>query len=71
MLEERFTNLAADQAMAVPGAEGEIDPISEEFKLVSDALRESTTKLIRQFSKRENLLLLKQFEYKSKEENEV
>lgn len=70
ILEDKYTNLAADQMNSVP-ADGESDPASEELKLVEEALADSTTKLIRQFSKRENQLLLKHFDQKTKDDTEI
>jgi hypothetical protein len=49
MLEEKFATLQADQALAVPKAEGEVDddPMSEDTRRVMALLAESTQKLIR------------------------
>lgn len=71
MLEERYASILADQSAAVPPLEGEVDPVAEETKLVEAALAESITKLIRQFSKRDNQVLLKTFDIKLKEEIEI
>ena len=73
MLEEKYTTLQADQALMVPKAEGEEDndPVSEDTRRVAVLLEESTQKLIRQFGKRENQLLLKSFNPKPKDESEI
>lgn len=74
MLEEKYATLAADQMNVVPNPEGDqIDPVTEEFKLVQTVLTESVTKLVRQFSKRENVLLLETYGHKTKagEESEI
>ena len=60
LLEERYSNLIAEN-VGNNAQEDEEDPMAEEINLVSNDLRSSTQKLIRQFSIPENRERLERF----------